>query len=375
MRGLAKDRNIIIKPAVKRFCVALWDRENYLTEAEKQLQNVDIYEGSDFKESDLVKLVEKSNTMFQSLRRKNLITEKELKYFSYQYKKSTNFGKMYLLPKIHKRLDNVPGRPVISNCGTPTEKASEFLDHHLQPIMKSGVSYIKDTNDFLFKLKNLGKIPENAFLVTADVVGLYPSIPHDEGLEVLRKQLNAFNNKSIPTKDLVKMAEFVLKNNYFEFNSSFKHQISGTAIGTKFAPPYACIFMDYIEREFLKSEQIQPWIWFRYIDDIFFIWTASEKELDEFLNRLNSFHPNLRFTHERSRESLNFLDVIVKIQQGEFVTDLYCKSTDGHQYLHFDSCHASHTKTSIVYSQALKMKRICHRRSDLIVNKNKLTDR
>ena len=161
--------------------------------------------------------------MFQSLRRKNLITEKELKYFYYQCKKSTNFGKMYLLPKIHKRLDNVPGRPVISNCGTPTEKASEFLDHHLQPIMKSRVSYIKDTNDFLFKLKNLGKIPENASPVTADVVGLYPSIPHDEGLEVLRKQLNAFDNKSILTEHLVKMAEFVLKNNYFESKSPLKH--------------------------------------------------------------------------------------------------------------------------------------------------------
>ena len=196
--------------------------------------------------------------MFQSLRRKNLITEKELKYFSYQNKKSTNFGKMYLLLKIHKRLDNVPGRPVVSNCGTPTEKASEFLDHHLQPVMKSVVSYIKGTNDFLFKLKNLGKIPENAFLVIADAVGLYPSIPHDEGLEVLRKQLNAFDNNSIPTEDLVKMAEFVFKNNYFKFNSTVKHQISGTAIGTKFAPPYACIFMDYIEREFLKSEQSQP---------------------------------------------------------------------------------------------------------------------
>ena len=131
------------------------------------------------------------------------------------------------------------------------------------------------------------------------------------------------------------MAEFVLKNNYFEFNWSFKHQI-GTAIETKFAPPYACIFMDYVERDFLKNEQIQPWIWFRYTDDIFFIWTASEKELPEFLNRLNSFHPNLRFTHERSWESLNFLDVIVKIQQGEFATDLNYKSTDGHQYLHFD---------------------------------------
>ena len=112
----------------------------------------------------------------------------------------------------------------MSNCGTPTEKASEFLDHHLQPIMKSRVSYIKDTNDFLFKLKNLGKIPENAFLVTADVVGLYPSIPHDEDLEVLRKQLNAFDSKTTRTENLVKMADFVLKNNYFEFNSSFKHK-------------------------------------------------------------------------------------------------------------------------------------------------------
>ena len=68
--------------------------------------------------------------------------------------------------------------------------------------MKYGVSYIKDTDDFLFKLKNLGKIPGNAFHVTAYVVGLYPSIPHDEDLEVLRKQLKAFNNKSIPTEDL-----------------------------------------------------------------------------------------------------------------------------------------------------------------------------
>ena len=167
--------------------MVLWDCEDYLAEAEKQLQDANIYEDTDFKKLDFVKLVEKSYTMFQSLRRKNLFTEKELKCFSYQYKMSTNFGKMYLLPKIQKKLDNAPSRPVISNCGTPTEKASEFLDHQLEPILKSGVSYFKDANGFLFKLKNLGKIPENAFLVTADVVGLYPSILHDEGLEVLRK--------------------------------------------------------------------------------------------------------------------------------------------------------------------------------------------
>ena len=55
----------------------------------------------------------------------------------------------------------------------------------------------------------------NAILVTPDVVGLYPSVPHNEGLEVLKKHLGNFYEKSIPTEDLVKMVEFVLKNNYF----------------------------------------------------------------------------------------------------------------------------------------------------------------
>ena len=51
---------------------------------------------------------------------------------------------------------------------------------------------------------------------------------------------------------LVKMAEFVLTNNYFEFGQRVFHQISGTAIGTKFTPPYACIFMDKLRQVFLK---------------------------------------------------------------------------------------------------------------------------
>ena len=83
-------------------------------------------------------------------------------------------GKMYLLPKIHKRLFNVSGRPVISNCGSPTEKVSEFLDSHFKKIMRESWSYIKDSNDFIKKTKNLKDIPQDALLVTAVVVGLYP---------------------------------------------------------------------------------------------------------------------------------------------------------------------------------------------------------
>ena len=90
---------------------------------------------------------------------------------------------MYLLPKIHKRLYDVPGRPVISNCGTLTEKVSEFLDNQLKPIMREGISYIKDSNDFMHKIRDLKDISNDALLVTADVVGLYLSIPHETGLQ------------------------------------------------------------------------------------------------------------------------------------------------------------------------------------------------
>ena len=186
-----------------------------------------------------------------------------MKYFTYEYKKVCNLGKLYLLPKILKRLFNVLGRPVISNCGTPTEKVSEFLDHHLKPVMKKELSYIRDSQHVLEKIKTIGSIPENAILVTADEVGLYPNIPHQVGLKALMEALEKRDIKKIPTEDLVKMTEFVLNNNIFEFNSKADQQKSGTAIGTKFAPPYACIYMDEVERKFLETQSKKLLIWLR----------------------------------------------------------------------------------------------------------------
>ena len=99
--------------------------------------------------------------------------------------------------------------------------------------MQEGASYIKDTTDFQDKIKHL-QVPEDAFLVTA-VVGLYPNIPHKAGLKSLKEALDRRREKKTSTEDLVRMAEFVLKNNYFEFERSVYQQVLGTAIGTKFA--------------------------------------------------------------------------------------------------------------------------------------------
>ena len=101
IRSLADDRIIIIKKADKGSCIVIWGR------------NVIVI---------LSKLAKMSNKMFSSLKERGYITEKQLKYFLCEYRKAINFGKLYFLPKIHKRLHNVAGQPVISNCGTPTEK-------------------------------------------------------------------------------------------------------------------------------------------------------------------------------------------------------------------------------------------------------------
>ena len=194
IRTLADDRSIVIKKADKGSCIVVWDRADYLREAEKQLSDKKVYQEVQFKKQMLSNLVDTSNNFFRGLKTKGFIAEKELKYFTYEYKKACNLGKMYLLPKIHKRLSDVPGRPVISNCGMPTEKVSEFLDYELKPVMQKGKSYIRDSGHFLEKIKNISTLPENAILVTADVVGLYLSIPHQAGLSALKEDLE---NRSV----------------------------------------------------------------------------------------------------------------------------------------------------------------------------------
>ena len=325
---LANDRSIVIKKAGKGSYVFIWEPEDYIVEASKQLNDESVYKSVKFKDKILQDLAEKSNGIFKGLKQKGKITEKQLKYFTIEHKKVTNLGKMYLLPKIHKRLFDIPGRPVISNCGTPTEKASEFLDNQLKEVIQNGWSYIKDSNDFIKKIKHLKNIPDNAILVNADVAGLYPSIPHETRLKALKEVLDKREENKISTEDLVKMAEFVFKNNYFEFNGKVKHQISGTAIGTKFAPTYACIFMDEIETKFLETQEFQPLVCFRYIDAVFFIWTHGPDKLVSFTTKFNNYHPNVKFTYESNKENITFLDLDVSLSGNKLTTDLHTKSTE-----------------------------------------------
>ena len=353
LENLKNDKSIIIKSADKGSSVVVWDREDYLKEAEDQLSDDSVYEEVVGDPSpNLALLITDALAKIKDL---GVLDQDTLNFLEPDDPK---LGRFYLLPKIHKRFFRVPGRPIISNSGYYTENISAFLDHHLQPVAQKVKSYIKDTNDFLKKIRDLGNIPENLILCSIDVVGLYPNIPHEEGLEAMRNRLNMRENQSVPTEALVDLASLVLKNNFFEHNGKIFHQKQGTAMGTKFAPPYAISFMADFEEKAMADFDLKPFVWWRYIDDVFMIWEHGEEELKRFINYLNSIHPTMKFTHSFSTESIDFLDVHVSKIGSVLKTDLFVKETDTHQYLHYKSCHTYHTKKGIPYGQALRLRRI-----------------
>ena len=197
----------MIKSAGKGSAVVLWDREDYIKEAEKQLGDEEVYEEVSNDAAPLLKTINEVNA---KIRKRGDLKRDNLDYFM----KDTKFARLYLLPKIHKRLHNVPYRPVISSSGYYTENISSFLDHHLQPLTQAVKSCIKYTNEFLKKLRSLPKLSDGIISCTMDVAGLYPNIPYEEGLSVLRKRLKTRKEKHVATDTITDLAEVVLKITY-----------------------------------------------------------------------------------------------------------------------------------------------------------------
>ena len=148
--NLRDDPTIIIKGGGKGPAVVVWDTDDYLKEASQQLEDKYVYKEVQNDSSILI------NTIMWALEKIRIRGDLSNDTLNYFLVKDPKFARFYLLPKIHKRLHNVPGRPVISNCGFYTENISSFLDHHLQPIAQKVNSFLKDTNHFLRKIKSLG---------------------------------------------------------------------------------------------------------------------------------------------------------------------------------------------------------------------------
>ncbi|XP_072426633.1 uncharacterized protein [Chiloscyllium punctatum] len=105
-------------------------------------------------------------------------------------------------------------------------------------------------------------------------------------------------------------------------------------------------------------QDLQPTLYTRYIDDIFFLWTLGEESLIKLHSDINKFHPTIKLTKDYSRLSVSFLDMCVSINDGHLSTTLYRKPTVNLTMLHLSSFRPKCIKTAIPYEQALRIRRI-----------------
>ena len=166
LKELSSNPRIVIKKADKGSAVVVMNTTDYLREGYRQLNDTNFYTKLDHDPTQ--RIGQKIADTLTKMHNKGLISDKNLEHLT---PGSCTEAKFYMLPKIHKK--NVPGRPICSSVNHPTSRISKFVDEHIKQYVPQTKSHIRDTQDFIKKLRNLGQIPEGAILCTLDVSSLY----------------------------------------------------------------------------------------------------------------------------------------------------------------------------------------------------------
>ena len=369
LKSLKKNKNIIIKPADKGATVVVMDKDSYINEGERQLSDNKYYRRLEQPIHPTKR--DTFTNILENIQTKKLLTEKEVE--NLEPSDNPRERRFYLLPKIHKEQEKwnnnmPPGRPIVSDCNSDTYKIAQYIDHFLSPLAISHPSYIKDTTDLQKKLSQI-EPPANSFLITLDVESLYTNIDNTKGIEAVKETFLKHPQPKRPDEEIIQLLTHSLENNDFVFNDQWFLQTGGTAMGKRFAPNYANIFLAKWESEALKKCPKQPHAYFRFLDDIFIIWPHSLEDFDIFFQTLNSHESNIKLKSTISDKCINFLDVTIYkgqqfLEHGTLDTKVFFKPTDTHDLLHKSSYHPKHTFRSVVKSQLIRYHRICTHKKD-----------
>lgn len=372
---LGKDIKVVVRPADKGGAIVLQNIVDYNYEIERQLCDQTFYEklGSDPTKRLLTKVHSRLSYHFEK-------GEFEKSVFEYLKVEHAVIPVIYTLPKIHKGLDTpVKGRPIVSGIGSLTENISAYVDHFIKSAVVALPSFVRDSIDFIDKLKKF-EVKSNILLATLDVQSLYTNIPHDGGISALKHFLAVSQSNSKPSVGcILDLADIVLTNNFFRFQDVFYIQRKGTAMGSKMAPNYACLYMGLFENVFVLSPK-NPFyekilFYKRFIDDVFLIVDSTVDELKQFHVYLNSCNDHLRFTLEHDMQSISFLDVKVYVDGDKLKTDLYRKPTDRNTLFRGDSFHPRSLVKSLPISQFHRIRRICSDEESFSIQAEDLSNR
>ena len=363
--SLKRDTSIVIKPSDKSGGVVIMDRADYEEKCLDLLSDSTFYECLEDDPNPAYRV--NLDTVLDDLKSDKLLSDVEHS----NMQKGDRTPNFYILPKVHKVYEGLPDRrPICSGSNGVTEKTSEFVDSFLKHAARKTSSYIRDTIDFVKKIKEIN-LPSSSpiFLATMDVKSLYTNIEHAEGIAACHQFLDERRNKRFPTDKLCDLIKLILESNTMKFGHRFFHQLRGTAMGTPMAVNYANLFMSSFETKMLHDFEaehgVKPLVWIRFIDDIFFVWNESEELLNAFIDFANKhavrngYKSRIEFTSQHSNKSVSFLDTIVRVEGCQLTTDLFIKPTSSHDYVHRSSYHPQHLLSALPKSQFMRVRRIC----------------
>ena len=185
------------------------DKTEYITKCETLLQDNSVYQhlSRDTSPSIHKELV----NILQDYKNNNFISQAEYTQLR-PHGSNSQAARFYGLPKIHK--NNMPMHPIVSACGTATYNTAKLITKILQNYCGKTSSCIKDSTDFIKKIKHLSIKPEEEMLVSSDVSALFTSIPVPVALEVINYKISTCTNFTnvckIPTEKFIKLLEFTL---------------------------------------------------------------------------------------------------------------------------------------------------------------------
>ena len=272
-------------------------------------------------------------------------------------------GVLYGLPKVHK--DNFPARPILSAIGTYNYNLAKFLVPILQPFAV-GQYTVKDSFAFVSEITAY-KTDFDLVMASFDVSSLFTNVPLDECVDLCVDLLFedcdtfAFKDCKFNRDQFRKLLNFAVKDNHFVFNGQLYDQIDGVAMGSPLGPSMANIFMCALEQKYLNGcpSEFKPVLYRRYVDDTFCLFRHRE-HVDKFLEYINNFHPNIKFTVEVEEDNnLPFLDVLVTHEQTGFSTSLYRKKTFTGLYTDYASLAPDKYKINLVRILVFRAFHIC----------------
>ncbi|XP_078357438.1 uncharacterized protein LOC144642347 [Oculina patagonica] len=200
-------------------------------------------------------------------------------------------------------------------------------------------------------------------MVSFDVKSLFTSIPVNLALTITNERLHQdqhlADRTNMSISNIMKLLEFVLKENYFKYDSIYYKQIFGCAMGSPISPVIADLVMEEIEENAITTAHHPHKWWFRYVDDSHAC--LKKEHVNEFHQHLNSINPNIQFTVEledTTEQGLPFLDTITTRSGTQIEVNVYRKSTHTDRYLDFNSYHPECHKRSVVCTLLRRAKNI-----------------